>query len=478
MKNTLLFSKSLTLLFFALTIGFSSQAQVLNAPNREFGSICASTGFNSFSVNFDFSGFGAGNTFVLEMSDANGSFTTLTPITILSSQLVTSPGRFTFKVPENITTAGKNYRLRVKSTAPVMTSGLSTVFNAYFWVFNSGFRILDNGAGALSVCGNTGTLSIDPTAPSPLQHPGLKYVWRKNGIIIAGEVNSTLTVTTPGTYNVAVDYGNCNSVAGFSAYSQDVTVTFTTSSTAYTITSSLGTNICPSSPTTLSTTAGQTYQWYRNDSPIAGANSYFYQTAVPGTYKVVVSPGTSCQSTSNSLTINAEDFDLNIDAQPSPSINYIPEGGSLTVNATTSAASPTYQWQDSTGPISGATTNSETFTLPGKYKIVVTQTTGCVFSKNIDFEIKIGVEPKKIPNVVSLNGVEENRFWMIPKEYQNQETEIKIISSTGQLDFQTNNYQNNWPDKVIDFDVSNPVYYYIISKGGSPIKKGSITVIK
>lgn len=469
------------LIFIFVGLSFLANSQTLNAPIKEFGNICASSSFNSYSVNFDFSGFNAGNTFVLEMSDPTGSFSTLTNISIISSQLATSPGRFTFKVPENINTAGKNYRLRIRSTSPAIISASSSTFHAYFWVFNNAIKILDNGSGGLSICGTSGTLSIDPTAPSPLQYSALKYIWKKDGNVLANETASTLTVTSPGIYSVQVDYGNCNSTIGFLAYSQDVTVSFTTNSTSYTINSSLGTDVCPSKPTTLSTTAGQSYQWYRNNTKIDGATAYSYVTAVPGTYKVVVGPGSACESTSNNITLTTEDFNLAIDAKVSPAINYVEAGQSLTITATTNAVDPTFTWLEPGNNVPVSTTDSYTVTTPidGDYKLKIKQNTGCVFEKEIIFRVKIGVESTKIPNLISPNNNDgENDTWIIPDQYKTSDIEILILDSFGKEVFKMKNYDDSWPKAPIEFKSVNPLFYYVISKGGSALKKGSITVIK
>ena len=58
------------------------------------------------------------------------------------------------------------------------------------------------------------------------------------------------------------------------------------------------------------------------------------------------------------------------------------------------------------------------------------------------------------------------------------DTDIKILSSTGKLVFQTNDYLNNWPMESIEFSNVNPVFYYIISPINQSPKKGTITVIK
>ena len=472
-----------TLSFLFLVSFLKGTSQTLNAPIKEFGSICASSSFNSYSANFDFNGFPAGTTFALEMSDPSGSFTTLTPIQIISSQFATSPGRFTFSVPATIATSGKKYKLRVKTTnyPTQVVSGSSQEFHAFYWVFNNRIKILDNGSGALAICGTSGKLSIDATAPSPLQFPDLKYVWIKDNGVIAGQDQKELTVTSPGTYSVQVDYGNCNSNIGFLAYSQDVVVSFTTSTSSYVITSSLGNNVCPKTPTILSTSAGQSYQWYRDNVKIDGATSYNYITDVAGTYKVVVGPGTACESTSSNFVLTAEDFNLNIDAKVLPSINYIEDGQNLTITATTSANLPTYEWFLPGGNSPVSTTDSYTITNPvdGEYRVVVTQNSACKFPKTIRFKVKIGVESTKIPNIISpIDENGENDTWILPDEYKAENVEVLIMDRYGKEVLRKVNYDDTWPTDKIEFKSINPIYYYVISKDGNPVKKGSITVIK
>jgi len=463
--------------FLFLLFPFLINSQTINPPVKSFTNICASPSFNSYTVTFDFTGFGGGNTFVLEMSDATGSFATLTPITILSSQLTTSPGNFTFSVPPNTTTAGQNYRLRVKSTVPVIISGNSSAFEAYYKIYNNSFTI-NNNLTAINICGTSGTLSVDSGASSPRNFPGLKYKWYRNSTLIAGQTAFSLTVTTPGTYYAELDYGACS---GSLTSSQAINVNFVTTASSYTIVSSLGTDICPSAPTTLSTEPGHSYQWYKNDVAISGATQNSYITAVPGSYKVVVGPGSPCQSTSNTIVLNAEDFNLSINALLPDAQNRILEGGDpLVVTATTDALSPTYEWyKDGVLDVSN-TTSTYSVTLPGRYKIKVNQTVSCNFSKELEFDVIYGAIALTIPNVISPNnGDFSNDTWVIPNEYANNEHEVIIMDNYGKIVLQKTNYLSDWPEKnSIEIKSVNPVYYYIINKNGSPIKKGSITIIQ
>jgi len=468
--------KTLTLMF--LFFSFYTNAQTINPPVKSFGNICASPSFNSYTATFDFSGFGGGTTFVLEMSNAAGSFSSLTPISIISSQTATSPGSFTFSVPANTTTAGQNYVLRVRSIAPAITSGSSTpAFDAYYKAYNNSFTI-NNNLTAINICGNSGTLSVDAGSSSPRNFSGLKYKWYRNSVLIAGQTNFSLTVNTPGAYYAELDYGDCSSSL---TTSQTINVNFVTSASSFTMVSSLGTEICPGTPTTLSTEQGHSYQWYRNNVAITGATQYAYITDVPGSYKVVVGPGSPCQSDSNTIVLNAESFNISVDALLPPAKNRILEGDTLTVTATTDAVSPTYEWfQDGVAVTPANNTPTIAITQAGKYKIVVNQTASCSFSKSLEFDVIFGAVALTVPNVISPNnGDDSNDTWVIPNEYANLEHEIIIMDNYGKIVLQKTNYLSDWPAPgSIEVKSVNPVYFYIINKNGSPIKKGSITIIQ
>ncbi len=495
---------SLQIAFIFVLIFFQSKvfAQI-GAPTFAFTQMCAepppytypydpsSSNFNEWTINFTF---GAPGNYVLEMSDPNGSFLSspLPSLTILASQTTTSPGSFTFRLPNNLVGSDK-YRFRVKdiSTSPATTGPSSgavpnpdpdlpgrTGISAYYKAFINNFTI-NNNASSLGICGSGSVeLKIDSgnSTTSPLSFTNLKYKWYKDDVVVTGQTGPNLTVNSSGNYYVVIDYGPCTTLSS-EFKSQTITVTVITSGQTFTITSSGGTNICPSNPTTLSVQSGYTYQWYRDDVAIAGATSNTYVTAVSGTYKVVVGQG-SCAATSNTITLNAETFNTNLDVSLDPIINFIDDGEVLNITATTTAASPTYEWFLIGNPTALSTTNSLTTSTPGNYKLIVTQTTGCVFPKEYLFTIKVGVNPTEIPNTISPNGDLTNDTWIIPQEYISENTEIFIVDSFGKEVLKTKNYQNDWPQTNVEFKSVNPVYYYIISKDGSAVKKGSITVIK
>ena len=474
-KYVLVFA--LCLFFLPVTVFGQTISNVTNGSPSHGGTVfqrCANNGTVTYWSTFIISGsaFGVGNTFKLELSDATGSFAT--PILLSSSPTFSgATGEFSFLLPAS--TSGIGYKLRVSSTNPV-TSATSAAIPSYYMPFNNGFWI-NNHSTTANICGGGSfTLSVDtPTIadPSPISFPSLKYKWYRGATLLSG-TGSSIGVTTSGVYHVEIDYGVCSSSV---TRSQDVTVNIVAAGSTFNITSSGGTTVCPPSATTLSTTAGYAYQWFKDDVAIAGATAFSYAANQPGVYHVVVNQGT-CSSTSNSITLTVPGFTASIDVLEEPQINIIATGELKTITITTSAGGPTYEWYKNGILLPAETTNSFTTSEPNHYKAIVNQTVGCLATKEFLFQLKEGVNPVQIPNLISPNGDGSNDTWEIPQEYINANTEVMVVSATGQIVLQTTNYDGKWPLTAIDFTAVNPVYYYIISRDGSPIKKGSITIIK
>jgi gliding motility-associated-like protein len=133
--------------------------------------------------------------------------------------------------------------------------------------------------------------------------------------------------------------------------------------------------------------------------------------------------------------------------------------------------------------IPGAIGDTYDATEYGTYKVTISQTTGCIVSEDLLFEIVEPIDPfpdvADIPNLISPNGDGINDTWIIPNQYvSGTNTEVMIMNSYGKVVFNTTDYQNNWPENDIDFNSVNPVFYYVITTTDNKTKKGSITVVK
>ncbi len=250
------------------------------------------------------------------------------------------------------TTAG-NYTVELKSGNCSVTSANAVVSISTFpsaTVYPSG---------PTSVC--TGSVVLSTTNPA-----GYTFQWKKNGVNIAGATTNTYTAAASGSYTVLV-----TNATGCSTTSAATVVTI----------GALVAAVVPPGPVTLcsgnSVTcyatygSGFTYQWYRNNLPI-NATLQAFTTSTQGTYKCVITSGT-CSSTSNSVVIN-------VNTTPAATVSYStplsfcsPGSVTFTANALSGAS---YQWENNSVAIAGATAQTYTATTAGAYRIKETKN-GC-----------------------------------------------------------------------------------------------------
>ena len=485
-KTTLL--KNLLIGFCLLVFSSVENANaqiVISAPNLGFSQACASASFNTYSTTFNFSpvsGVSPSNQFIIEMSDADGSFANPTVLlTTAAGSITTSPATLNFQIPTE--TAGEGYRIRIKSTAPAATSAGSATFAAYYKTQDSPFTINNLVSTGAFCSGGSYLLTIDNpgtgTNDSPLNYPSLTYKWYKEtspttSVFVAeGE---TLEVTQEGTYFCETNYGTCTS----NSYSNRVTITAVTSGEANAgIFSSLGNPFCPDQgATTLSTLNGTSYQWYKNGQAIAGATEQMYQTEESGNYSVQVDLG-NCQA-SGSIALVSELFDASINVSEMETME---EGESITVVVTENALNPDFEWYLNSTLIPSATGNTYEATQFGDYTVIINENSGCTGSREFNFTIAEPYDPfpnvEKIPNMISPNGDAINDTWVIPQKYvSGTNTEVIIMNNQGKVVFSTKNYLNDWPQQDLELTSINQVYYYVLTTQNNETKKGSITVIK
>lgn len=458
---------------------------VIGKPNLGFSQACASATFNNYSTSFVFSPpsqLGASNQFSVELSDALGDFTTPTIIfTSAPGSVTTSPATLNFSLP--VTTAGENYKIRIKSTSPVSTSTPSDSFAAYYKLQDSPFTINNLVSTGAFCTGGSYLLSIDNPGSgnndSPLLYPSLTFNWYKETSSTTSVFVSegpTLSVTIEGTYFVETNYGTCTS----DSFSNRVTISEATFGEAnITIASSLGNPFCPDQGfTTLNTIGGNSYLWFKDGVIIPEATEQMYQTNESGNYSVQVDLG-EC-SASGSIDLVSELFNSSINVSE---INQIEEGDTLVVVVTTDALNPDFEWYFNNVLITNESSDTYEISDFGDYKVVITETTGCEASITYEFVLEEVFDPfpnvEKIPNVISPNGDGINDTWIIPQIYvSGTNTEIQILNDRGKVIFQTINYLNNWPENQLDVSNINALYYYIITTADLETKQGSITIIK
>lgn len=475
-------------------------AQTITPQKLPFYSICAggphptdpNKVFNEYQAQFKLTGFNGNETFVVELSNPSGVFTTTTATIPLEPLAGTPPDTstdktLTFAVPTDLIGSDK-YQLRVKCTTTGQTSSSFTIFGtpsdkslpAYFKAYNKSFYIADKKSSINFCSGGSVVLAVyNPTPADPGSSPAnfsqLKYNWYKNDVLIPGQTGSSIVVNTSGSYYAELNYGPCTDE---NFRSQGVTVTSSSGGAGgVSITSSLGNPFClDSDMTTLTASAGNTYIWSKDGSIIPNATSQTYQTNIAGVYSCTIDFG-GCNDTATIDLKSAGSVSANGNVIAEGETVSIEQGETLNVTTTSTFSNPTYQWYLNNNAINGATQSSLDITVSGNYKVNIS---GCEMSFKVNYSTVIDYNVPKIPNVVSPNNDGQNDTWIIPDVYNNTNTHVAILSSLGEIVFETDNYDNynGWPQATIEFKNFNPVFYYIITPNGDSAKKGSITLLK
>ncbi|MGB5554383.1 MAG: gliding motility-associated C-terminal domain-containing protein [Flavobacteriaceae bacterium] len=378
----------LGILLFSTTQAFS-QALVLNAPqptgdpnisgSTPWYAACAQASFNTYYANITWLGtVNTTNEFILEISNATGSFTNAVEVGRVNNQNSNMDFDMSFSLPT--TTRGDGYKMRVRSTSPVKTSAESSAYPMYFMDVVTNINISDLGDGVPpgSICA-TGpfTLQVD-NIPNPETY---QYIWYRSGTLLSGENGHNLNVTQSGMYQAFVYYGNECTGSG-NTDSNIVDVTIGSTGQGIFINPPTKTALCSGDIETLSintTDPTWSYKWYKNDTVIPGATTSTYTVDASianfeGDYQVEISSTTICTERSAALTItNADNF--TVTRVNEANIVLLP-AQTKTLSITTTAVGPTYQWYRNGTPISGATATTYDTSQDGTYYCEVTQSGG------------------------------------------------------------------------------------------------------
>lgn len=381
-------------------------AQTLNKPipadnpnyagNDPWVAACASSGFDEYFVNFTWNTplVDSDNEFILELSDASGDFTSPIELDKVGNKNLEFDFEFDFILPTN--TKGENYRFRVRSTKPALTSPVSDPFPMYYVDFNTGPLVSKDGngtipsGGKIEICdGNSVTLAVH-NVPNANTY---QYNWYRSGTLLTSEKEFSITISTAGIYSVQIDYGAiCSGALPLSNYVEITTGT----SLGIAINTPSKTALCTGETVTLDaniTGQGLTYTWYKDNvaitTPTVDDTTYTVDASnanFAGDYTVEIDDSSVCLERSAIVTIGSAGTytvtrvnDANIVVLPSQTKN---------LSITTTATGPTYQWYKDGSAISGATNNALDVTDAGNYYAQITQGGGsCTTTINSDTTI-------------------------------------------------------------------------------------------
>lgn len=335
--------------------------------------------------------FTAGNVYTAQLSNAAGSFAAPTTIGTLASTANT--GTIPCTIP-CATVTGTGYRIRVISSAPVVTgtdNGVDLTINA---TVTPSVSIVSSPTPATICAGDPVTFTATPTNGGTT--PG--YQWQVNGTNVSGATSSTFTSTTLTNGDVVTvvmtSTATCPSPATATSNSITITVTASAPASVTIVSSPSPAVICAGDPvvfTATPTNGGATpgYQWQVNGTNVAGETaSTFTSTSLANgdVVTVVMTSSSSCATgspaTSNSITITISASTVASVAISASPAGTICSGQSVTFTAvpTNGGATPTYQWQLNGSNVPGET--AATYTTTGLTNgdvvtVVMTSSSSC-----------------------------------------------------------------------------------------------------
>jgi trimeric autotransporter adhesin len=221
-------------------------------------------------------------------------------------------------------------------------------------------------SGSLSFCGGDSVVITGTTGA------GYTYQWHNTAGIIAGATNPAYTARVSGTYWVVI-----TNSTGCSTPSVN-NIVAVTPAPVFTVTPSGVTTFCAGGNVTMtvSPTAGFTFQWYLNGTPIPGANLSSYTAASTGNYSVkVTSTGTGCSIFSPVTPVASITSPVMV---PLTATMFC-WGGSAPLAAVVAGATSVvqYQWYVNGSLIPGATNSTYNATIPGTYKVIINVPSSC-----------------------------------------------------------------------------------------------------
>ncbi|OFY87529.1 MAG: hypothetical protein A3F72_17950 [Bacteroidetes bacterium RIFCSPLOWO2_12_FULL_35_15] len=262
--------------------------------------------------------------------------------------------------------------------------------------------------------------------------PATSYYWS------TGAVTQAITVNQSGNYTVtAYNATNCSAISAATIV--------TVNNPAAIITPSASTTFCQGDSITLTVSANSTYLW---------SNSLTTQSIVvkqAGTYSVVVTDGLGCTNSSlqTVVTVNSN--------PPTPTINLV--GANLVSSAVSSN-----QWYLNGVLITGATSQSYTFTQNGLYTVLVTNGNACSASSATYNVTSIGMSEQTDDTGFAIypNPVSDFLFIKVIEKIKT----IKCVDYLGQEIALESKVKNN---SINISSLSNGVYFLIITSESGDI---------
>lgn len=368
-----------SLLMLTLT-GMTLSAQELKKPILGFTDACVTADHNGFPVEFVWNPnpiVNSDNQFIIELSDASGSFSSPTTIATVSDKNVTFKFEISdLKLPNTV--SGENFKLRWRSTSPAQTSPASDPFGAYYIKVSE--PLVVNNFEEASVCDGTSVyLEVD-------NYPNeASYNWYNYAELILGEHGPSLEVTEPGIYFAEINYGSyCSSATASNLVEVNIE-----NSIGFELIGAKKLSLCEGQTYTLTTDLDDpelTYAWYKDGELLQRNNQNTLEVdgsdpGFAGDYYVVLERAGGCKETTSKVSISAGSFESKLILAEGTLL--LPEE-TLSIVAETNAINPSFQWFRNGTELVGETAKTLEVTVAGDYYVTIAQQDQCVVKRTTD----------------------------------------------------------------------------------------------
>jgi hypothetical protein len=214
----------------------------------------------------------------------------------------------------------------------------------------------------LTANGPTSVCNGAPVMLTATSSANATFTWYQNGNLITGANAASYITTSPGSYTAVASSGGCNSTA-----SAPIAITVNFPPAIPTLTLGGPASFCSGGSltlTALSSVAGASYVWFRNNNVIAGATTNTYTATTTGNYTASVTSNGCSSPTAADVTVTAT---------PQPAAPTVSQSGFVL----TSSNAAGNQWYRNNTIIPNATNRNYTPTANGAYTVITT-INGCV----------------------------------------------------------------------------------------------------
>ncbi|MEO8583222.1 MAG: kelch repeat-containing protein [Flavitalea sp.] len=297
---------------------------------------------------------------------------------------------------------------------------------------------------------------------------GTYYEWSLNGITIAGQTASTLSVTDSGTYTVIIKNGTCSSPA------IDSSIIRIISAPTGTISPSRA-SICHVPSQVLTATGGISYQWMKDGNTLEGETSSTLTATAPGTYTVIINNGPcTAPASNNSVIVNSADTGLRYDD--------VIVSANVPRLLTSRADGTSYEWTPATGLDNTASpTPTVTTDLDREYYVRIGIAGDCPVVDTVLVKVYSPTTIKKIfiPTAFTPNGNNVNDL-LRPLGNIGTIEYFKVYNRWGTMVFQTNEISNGWDGRYKGVEQPAETYTWILlgtTSAGEQIKQSGKTLL-